>query len=76
MTEKTPNHGEGNVRAARRYNRAVGEFARSSRGKGRSLLAGAITAEEAVTLEQAERAGESRAMDDEPGVSRHHNRKT
>lgn len=76
MTEKTSNQGEGDVRAARRYNRAASEFARSSRGKQRLGLAGSVAAEESGTLERTERGGESWAIDDEPGVSRHHNRKT
>jgi hypothetical protein len=76
MTDKTVNQGEGDVRAARRYNRAVSDFARSPRGRERINLAGSVTADEAATFEQTERAGGWRATDDDPGVSRHHNRKT
>jgi hypothetical protein len=76
VTEKTLNQGEGGVRVARRYDRTVSDFARSPRGGARSDFTGGTTADNAVTLESAERAGSSRAEDDDPGVSRHHNRKT
>ena len=75
MVDKALNQGEGGVRVARRYDRTVSDFARSPGGGERSHLTGGSTADQAVTFERAERAGSSRADDDDPGVSRHHNRK-
>jgi hypothetical protein len=76
VIDKTLNQGEGSVRVERRYDRTVSDFARSPGGGPHSDFTAGTTADKAVTLDRAERTGSSRAEYDDPGVSRHHNRKT
>lgn len=67
-TETRPDdlQGEGNYDAARRYNEAAREHARSGNVEREARDAQPRTADEARDLERAEQAGRSRASEEDP----------
>ena len=71
MNDKPKNEGEGNRTAARVYNEATEKFAKSGRVQAQAELAGkAVDSEEKAALDQAERAGKSKARGEDPAVER------
>ncbi len=71
MTEKQRNEGEGNRTAARVYNRATKEFARSGKVEEQAKRAEqAIEGPQKVELERAEQAGKSKSRGEDPAVLR------
>jgi len=63
-------HGEGNYKAAREYDRATEEFARSGKVEPAARAAQPRTAQEAREMEQAEAEGKSRGKGGEPVLRR------
>ena len=74
MTEPTDNtsevQGEGDYRAARRYDKAAQEFAQSGKLADAAQHAKPATPEEADELKRAERAGKSHSKGEDPAVTR------
>jgi hypothetical protein len=71
MTEKQRNEGEGNRTAARVYNRATKEFARSGKVEKQAELAKqALDGPQHSELERAEQAGKSKSRGEDPAVQR------
>ena len=71
MTEKQRNEGEGNRTAARVYNRATKEFARSGKVEEQAKRAEqAIEGPQKADLERAEQAGKSKSRGEDPAVLR------
>ncbi|HVR67261.1 MAG TPA: hypothetical protein VMT98_11505 [Verrucomicrobiae bacterium] len=71
MTEKQRNEGEGNRTAARVYNRATKEFARSGKVEEQAKRAEqAIRGPQKADLERAEQAGKSKSRGEDPAVLR------
>ena len=71
MTEKQRNEGEGNRTAARVYNRATKEFARSGKVEEQAKRAEqAIDGPQKADLERAEQAGKSKSRGEDPAVLR------
>ena len=63
------NQGEGNRKAARRFNQAEREFVHSPRGREGIKKAGDVAAGEVPELERAERVGKSHAKNDDSRVN-------
>jgi len=71
MTEKQRNEGEGNRTAARVYNRATKEFARSGKVEEQAKRAEqAIEGPQRAELERAEESGKSKSRGEDPAVAR------
>ncbi len=71
MTEKQRNEGEGNRTAARAYNRATKEFARSGKVEEQAKRAEqAVDGPQKAELERAEQAGKSKSRGEDPAVLR------
>ena len=71
MTEKQRNEGEGNRTAARVYNRATEEFARSGKVEEQAKRAEqAIEGPQRAELQRAEEAGKSKSRGEDPAVLR------
>jgi hypothetical protein len=71
MTAKQRNEGEGNRTAARVYNRATKEFARSGQVEEQAQRAKrAIEGPQRAELERAEQAGKSKSRGEDPAVLR------
>jgi len=71
MTDKQRNEGEGNRTAARVYNRATKEFARSGKVEEQAKRAEqAIEGPQKADLERAEQAGKSKSRGEDPAVLR------
>ena len=71
MTDKQRNEGEGNRTAARVYNRATKEFARSGKVEEQANRARqAIEGPQRAELERAEEAGKSKSRGEDPAVLR------
>ena len=71
MTAKQRNEGEGNRTAARVYNRATKEFARSGKVEEQAKRAQqAIEGPQRAELERAEEAGKSKSRGEDPAVLR------
>ena len=71
MTQKQRNEGEGNRTAARVYNRATKEFARSGKVEEQAKRAEqAIDGPQKADLERAEQAGKSKSRGEDPAVLR------
>jgi len=71
MTEKQRNEGEGNRTAARVYNRATKEFARSGKVEEQAKRAEqAIEGPQRTELERAEQAGRNKSRGEDPAVLR------
>jgi len=71
MTEKQRNEGEGNRTAARVYNRATNESARSGKVEEQAKRAEqAIEGPQRAELERAEQAGKSKSRGEDPAVLR------
>jgi hypothetical protein len=69
MAEKQRNEGEGNRTAARVYNRATKEFARSGKVEKQADLAKqALDGPQHAELERAEQAGKSKSRGEDPAV--------
>lgn len=66
--EKTPDkvQGEGNYEAARRYNEAAREHARSADVEGEARDAQPTDEREERELQEAEEAGRARALEEDP----------
>ncbi len=64
------NQGEGNVDAARNYNRATRDFVESGQVDDAARKADPRSSAEAGDLERAEREGRARARDEDPTVAR------
>jgi hypothetical protein len=66
MGKETPaNHGEGNPKAAERFNTAEREFVGSDRGKQKIQHGAQVRPNEEADLAKAEELGRERAMTDE-----------
>ena len=71
MTAKQRNEGEGNRTAARVYNRATKEFARSGQVEEQAQRAKrALEGPQRAKLERAEQAGKSKSQGEDPAVLR------
>ena len=71
MTAKQRNEGEGNRTAARVYNRATKEFARSGKVEEQAKRAEqAIEGPQRAELERAEQVGKSKSRGEDPAVLR------
>jgi hypothetical protein len=71
MTTKQRNEGEGNRTAARVYNKATKEFARSGKVEKQAKRAQeAIDGPQKAELERAEDAGRSKSRGEDPAVLR------
>jgi hypothetical protein len=71
MTSKQRNEGEGNRTAARAYNKATKEFARSGQVEEQAKRAKqALDGPERADLERAEQAGKSKSRGEDPAVLR------
>ncbi|HEU5445468.1 MAG TPA: hypothetical protein VFU70_07880 [Pseudolabrys sp.] len=71
MTDKQRNEGEGNRTAARTYNRATKEFARSGKVEEQAKRAEqALERPQRAELERAEEAGKSKSRGEDPAVLR------
>ncbi len=71
MTSKQRNEGEGNRTAARAYNKATKEFARSGQVEEQAQRAKqALDGPQRADLERAEQAGKSKSRGEDPAVLR------
>ncbi|MFM9844315.1 MAG: hypothetical protein ACKVOI_15250 [Dongiaceae bacterium] len=71
MAEEQRNEGEGNRTAARVYNRATKEFARSGQVEKQAKRAKqALDGPQRAELERAEQAGKSKSRGEDPAVLR------
>lgn len=70
MAQGEREHGEGNYKASREYNKATKEFVESGRVEGAARAAEPGDAREAAELEQAEAQGRRRAKEEDPAVRR------
>ncbi len=72
MSKKTPGNdevqGEGDYNAARRYDKAVEEFAHSGKVEPAARKAAPDTPAQADEMKRAEEAGKSHAKGEDPGV--------
>ncbi len=64
------NQGEGNVDAARNYNRATRDFVESGQVDDAAREAEPKSADDARDMQRAEREGRARAKEEDPGVAR------
>ena len=63
-------HGEGNYKAAREYDRATGQFAKSGKVGPAARAARPRTRQEEQEMEKAEAAGKSRSKGEDPALRR------
>ena len=71
MNDKQKNEGEGNRTAARVYNEATENFAKSGRVQEQAERAKkAVDSEEKAELDEAERVGKSKTRGEDPAVER------
>jgi hypothetical protein len=63
-------HGEGNYKAARDYDRATEEFAKSGKVEPAARAASPRSAQEAREIERAEIEGKSRSKGEDPALRR------
>jgi hypothetical protein len=63
-------HGEGNYKAAREYDRATEAFARSGKVEPAARAARPRDSQEAQEMEQAEAEGKSRSKGEDPALRR------
>lgn len=72
-SDKGNNQGEGDRESAKRYNRSAQEFVKSGKVEEAARKAGDGDRED---MEQAEKAGKSRAREFDPAVNRDYSRPT